>query len=171
MFRRSSALWPVVFLSAAGLLSSSCSSSNNTPTSPSSSTSTPSNSTPSSAGPGSLSVTVNPNPVPFSGKAITDVSGCQNRNNTWFYQQVLQSSGSAITITSEIDMFDGFVVNNLTALHMMVPANGTTTLNPKWCSSESKAHTAQSMFGGVDGAGNAVTVNGPLVNLMAAPKN
>ena len=169
MFRRSFALWPVVFLSAAGLLSSSCSSSNNTPTSPSTSSTSTTTTTPS-AGPGTLSVTVNPNPVPFSGKPITDVSGCQNRNNTWYYAQMLQSSGSAITITSEIDMFDGFVVNNLTALKIMVPANGTTTLNPKWCSSESKAHTAQSMFGGVDGAGNAVTVNGPLVNLMAAPK-
>ena len=170
MFRRSFALWPVVFLSAAGLLSSSCSSSNNTPTSPSTSSTSTTTTTPS-AGPGTLSVTVNPNPVPFSGKPITDVSGCNNRNNTWYYEQkVEESAGATVTINSEIDMFDGFVVNNLTALHIMVPANGTTTLNPKWCSSESKAHTAQSMFGGVDGAGNAVTVNGPLVNLMAAPK-
>src|SRR5712691_2005004 len=104
MYRKSVTFWPVVFLSVAGLVSASCSS--KSPTSPTS----------TSAGPttvgakGSLTVTVNPNPVPFSGKPITDVAGCQNRNNTWFYNQVLEeTSGSTITINSEIDMFDGFV--------------------------------------------------------------
>ena len=176
MFRRSFALWPVVFLSAAGLLSSSCSSSNNTPTSPSTSststtTTTSTNTTSTPGVTGKLTVTVNPNPVPFSGKPITDVSGCNNRNNTWYYEQkVEESAGATVTINSEIDMFDGFVVNNLTGLKMVVPARGSMTLNPRWCSSESKAHTAQSMFGGVDANGNSVTVNGPVVNLMAAPK-
>jgi len=159
----------VVFLSIAGFLSASCSS--KSPTSADSSQ--PSNSTPApssnSRAVGKLNVSINPNPVPFSGKPITDVAGCQNRNNTWYYEQVLEESGGAgLTITSEIDMFDGFVVNNLTGLHISVPANGKTTLTPRWCSSESRAHTAESTFSGVDANNNTFTVTGPKANLMAA---
>jgi hypothetical protein len=169
MFRKTVTLSPFACLLAAACVSTSCSSSK-TPTSPSTTTTTTSSiSTPGVAG--SLSVTVNPNPVPFSGKPITDVTGCTNRNNTWYYDQVLtENNGSTITIQSEIDMFDGFVVNNLTGLKMTVPAKGELKLSPRWCSSESKAHTSQSMFGGVDAMGNAISVEGPLVNLMAAPK-
>jgi hypothetical protein len=172
MFRNSVTLSPFACLLAAVFVSTSCSSSK-TPTSPSSTTTTTTTtstiSTPGVAG--KLTVTVNPNPVPFSGKPITDVVGCTNRNNTWYYEQVLtESAGSTITINSEIDMFDGFVVNNLTGLKLVVPAKGELKLSPRWCSSESKAHTAQSMFGGVDASGNSVTIEGPLVNLMAAPK-
>jgi hypothetical protein len=173
MFRKSFALWPVVFLLVAGPVSSSCGSSS-TPTSPNTaSSSTTAGTTPATPGvTGALTVTVSPNPVPFSGKPITDIAGCNNRNNTWYYQQTIQeTNGSTVTINDEIDMFDGFVVNNLTGLKMVVGARTSMTLNPKWCSSESKAHTAQSMFGGVDANGTSVTVNGPLVNLMAAPKN
>jgi hypothetical protein len=97
------------------------------------------------------------------------VAGCANRNNTWYYEQTLEeTAGAAVTIDSEIDMFDGFIVNNLTGLKIEVPAKGKTTLTPRWCSSESKAHTAQSIFGGVDANGHSVKVDGPTVNLMAA---
>jgi hypothetical protein len=171
MFRKSFALWPVVLLSVAGLVTSSCGSSKS-PTSPTTNASTSTGTTSTPGVTGALTVIVNPNPVPFSGKPITDIAGCNNRNNTWYYQQMIQeTNGSAVTINSEIDMFDGFVVNNLTGLKMIVPARGTMTLNPKWCSSEAKAHTAQSTFGGVDANGTSLTVNGPVVNLMAATKN
>ena len=162
MFGKSLMLRVVVFVSIAGIFSG-CGSKSPTSADDGSSTSTNLN------GPGKLSVSVNPNPVPFSGKPITDVAGCAQRNNTWYYEQVLEDTGgAALTITSEIDMFDGFVVNNLTDLHITVPANGKTTLNPRWCSAESKSHTAQSTFGGVDAKGNSFTVSGPKVTLMAA---
>jgi hypothetical protein len=170
MFRKTMTLSPLAFLMAAAFVSTSCGSSK-APTAPGPTTTTtpPTNSTPGVAG--KLTVTVNPNPVPFSGKPITDVAGCNNRNNTWYYEQVLtESNGSTVTINSEIDMFDGFVVNNLTGLKLVVPAKGELKLSPRWCSSESKAHTAQSMFGAVDAAGNSISIEGPLVNLMAAPK-
>jgi hypothetical protein len=174
MFRKTLAPWPVLFLSVAGLVSSSCGSSTS-PTSPGTNASTSTTAGATSPTPGvtgALTVTANPNPVPFSGRPITDIAGCNKRNNTWFYEQrIEESNGSTVTINSEIDMFDGFVVNNLTGLKMVVPAKGLMILNPRWCSSEAKAHTAQSMFGGVDANGTSVTVNGPLVNLLAAPKN
>jgi hypothetical protein len=160
MFGKSLTPRVIVFLSIAGILSASCGS--KSPTSPGDS------STSTNTGTGRLTVSVNPNPVPFSGKPITDVAGCQNRNNTWYYEQVLESGGSALTITSEIDMFDGFIVNNLTDIHINVPANGKTTLTPRWCSSESRSHEAQSTFSGVDGKGDTFTVSGPKVTLMAA---
>ena len=166
MGRKYILVWPAVFLCVAGVLSASCGSTS--PTSPTVAASTTASTNPNAVG--HLSVTVNPNPVPFSGKPITDVAGCANRNNTWYYQQVLtESAGAAITVNSEIDMFDGFVVNNLTGLNIQVPANGSMTLSPRWCSAESKAHTAQSTFGGVDANGHQVAVTGPTVDLMAAP--
>ncbi|HET9468522.1 MAG TPA: hypothetical protein VFO48_08930 [Vicinamibacterales bacterium] len=117
---------------------------------------------------GSVSVTVNPNPVPFSGKPITDVAGCARRNNTWYYELTLkESSGAPVTFTTQIDAFDGFVVNNLTGVTIQVPANGEVKLNPRWCSSTSGKHTAQHTFSYIDSAGNAINVQSPLVNLMA----
>lgn len=169
MSRKFVTLWPVVSMLAVGLVVASCSS--KSPTTPSSSSSSTTPAPSNSGGVGRITISVNPNPVPFSGKPITDVSGCANRNNTWFYDQILQETGGApVTFNSEIDMFDGSVVNNKTSLSISVPANGKTTLSQRWCSSESKSHTAQSTFSGVDSKGNALTVNGPQINLMAAPK-
>lgn len=117
---------------------------------------------------GSISVTVNPNPVPFSGKPITDVAGCARRNNTWYYELTLKESGGApVTFNAQIDAFDGFVVNNLTGIKLVVPANGELKLNPRWCSSTSSKHTAQHTFSGTDSNGNAVNLQTPLINLMA----
>jgi hypothetical protein len=151
----------VVFL-VAGLLSA-CSSSSN-PAGPSDG----SNNNNTSVGrTGSISVTVNPNPVPFSGKPITDVAGCANRNNTWYYELTLKESGGAtVTFTSQIDAFDGFVVNNLTGIKVTVPANGELKLNPRWCSSTSDKHTSQHTFSGTDSNGNSVNLQTPVINLM-----
>ena len=149
----------VVFL-LAGFVSA-CSSSSN-PAGP-----TDSGSSSSVGRSGNISVTVNPNPVPFSGKPITDVAGCANRNNTWYYELTLKESGGApVTFTAQIDAFDGFVVNNLTGIKVTVPANGEVKLNPRWCSSTSAKHTSQHTFSGTDSNGNSVNLQTPVINLM-----
>ena len=159
----------VVFLFAAFLATSGCGSTSN-PAGPSDTT--PGNNAPppsSSVGrTGSVTVTVNPNPVPFSGKPITDVAGCAKRNNTWYYELTLKESGGApVTFNAQIDAFDGFVVNNLTGIKITIPANGEVKLNPRWCSSTSGKHTSQHTFSGTDSNGNAINLQTPLVNLMA----
>jgi hypothetical protein len=157
----------VVFLFAAFLGTSGCGSTSN-PAGPSDTS--PSNTPPSSSTgrTGNISVTVNPNPVPFDGKPITDVAGCARRNNTWYYELTLKESGGApVTFTSQIDAFDGFVVNNLTGIKLSVPANGELKLNPRWCSSTSAKHTAQHTFSGTDSNGNAINLQTPVINLMA----
>jgi hypothetical protein len=159
----------VVFLLAGLLAGSGCSSSSN-PAGPSDSASnnnTPSPS-PSAGRTGSVTVTVNPNPVPFDGKPITDVAGCARRNNTWYYELTLKESGGApVTLTSQIDALDGFVVNNLSGVNVAVPANGEMKLTPRWCSATSGKHTAQHTFTGTDSNGNAINLQTPLINLMA----
>jgi hypothetical protein len=150
----------------AGIISACGSSSN--PAGPSS---TPGNTTTSNLAPGrtgSVTVTINPNPVAFDGKPITDVAGCEARNNTWYYELILKESGGAsVTFTSQIDAFDGFIANNLTGVRVSVPANGEVKLTPRWCSSSSGKHTAQHTFTGTDSNGNALSVRSDLVNLMA----
>ena len=162
----------MVFL-LAGFLTA-CGSSNSNPAGPTGTTGNdnPGTNTPppsSSVGrTGSIAVTVNPNPVPFSGKPITDVAGCAKRNNTWYYELTLKENGGApVTFNAQIDAFDGFVVNNQTGIKLTVPANGELKLTPRWCSSTSAKHTAQHTFSGTDSNGNAVNLQTPLINLMA----
>ena len=117
---------------------------------------------------GSVRVTINPNPVPFSGVAVTDTPGCATLPNTWYYDQVFtEASGNAVTLTSRIDFFDGFSVNNIQGISIDVPARGTTALKARWCSGNPTNHTAQSTFSGVDSRGNPVVVNTPVIKLMA----
>jgi hypothetical protein len=163
----------VVFLLAGFLGVSGCSSSSN----PAGPTDTPTNNTPANNTPppnptagrtGSVSVTVNPNPVPFDGKPITDIAGCARRNNTWYYELTLKETGGApVTFTSQIDALDGFVVNNLTGVKVVVPANGEMKLNPRWCSATSGKHTAQHTFAGTDSNGNSINLQTSIINLMA----
>jgi len=162
----------VVFLLAGFIATSGCSSSSNpagpsdTPPAGNNNTTPPPSS--STGRTGSVTVTINPNPVPFSGKPITDIAGCRNRNNTWYYELTLKETGGApVTFNAQIDAFDGFVVNNLTGIKVVVPANGEIKLNPRWCSSTSGKHTAQHTFSGTDSNGNAVNLQSELVNLMA----
>src|SRR4029077_14592726 len=46
----------------------------------------------------------------------------------------------------------------------------TVALHTRWCSGASTAHSAQSIFGGVDGSGNAVTATGQIAQLAGAGK-
>jgi hypothetical protein len=137
------------------------------PTAPSSPTPTPPATTlPPSTG--NVKVDINPNPVPFSGQPVTDAGpGCNNVKNTWFYDQVFtESGGSEVTFKNRTDTFDGFVVNELSGLNIVVQANGTLTLHTRWCSGNPTDHTARSSFTGTDATGKVVTVTGPTVKLM-----
>jgi hypothetical protein len=116
---------------------------------------------------GSVKVAINPNPVPFSGVPVTDTPGCATLPNTWYYDQVFtETAGAAVTLTSRIDFFDGFTVNNIEGISIDIPAKGSTTLKARWCSGNKTNHTAQSTFSGVDSRGNPVVVNTPIIKLM-----
>jgi hypothetical protein len=117
---------------------------------------------------GSVQVSINPNPVPFSGTPVTDTPGCATLKNTWYYDQVFtETAGTAVTLTSRIDFFDGFSVNNIQGIAINIPAKGTAALKARWCSGNATGHTAQSTFSGVDSRGAAITVNTPVIKLMA----
>jgi hypothetical protein len=149
------------------LISTGCSDSS--PTAPTPVTSAP----PTQPGPaptaptatGALSITINPNPVPHSGAAITDAAGCAGVRFTWFYDQVLQETGGvALTLTNRIDLFDDRETNNL-GVNIVVPANGSTTVRSRWCSSTRAAHSSQTRWTGTDAAGRSISVLGPRVIL------
>ena len=114
---------------------------------------------------GALSITINPNPVPHSGAAITDAAGCAGVRFTWFYDQVLRETGGvAVTLTNRIDLFDDRETNNL-GVNIVVPANGSTTVRSRWCSSTRAAHSSQTRWSGTDAAGRSISVLGPKVIL------
>lgn len=114
---------------------------------------------------------MNPNPVPFSGAPITDAAECANYANTWFYDTVLQeTAGGNVTFTSRVDLFDGKTANSLTGLKIVLGPHDTVVLHTRWCSGASTSHSAQSMFGGVDDSGNAVTATGQVAQLTGAGK-
>jgi hypothetical protein len=153
---------------AAALGAASCSSnSGGLPTTPSGTgTGLPQGGTPAA-----VQVSVNPNPVPFSGAPITDAMECFNYANTWFYDTVLlETGGGNVTFTTRIDMFDGKIANNFTGLKITLGPHDTVVLHTRWCSGASTTHSAQSIFGGVDGNGNAVTAQGQVAQLTGAGK-
>jgi hypothetical protein len=118
-----------------------------------------------------VQISVNPNPVPFSGAPITDAAECANYANTWFYDTVLlENGGGNVTFTSRVDLFDGKTANNITGLKVVLGPHDTVVLHTRWCSGASTGHSAQSIFGGVDGNGNAVTATGQVAQLAGAGK-
>jgi hypothetical protein len=147
-----------LFVCAAALTGTMCSSS---PSSPSTTDDT-------AGATGNVVATVRPNPVPFSGDPIRDAPACAGFENTWFYEQVLRNTGGvAVTFTNRIDSFDGRVVNNLTNVNIVVPANGEVVLRSRWCSGNPVSHTAQSSFRGRDASGNQVSTDAPVARLMS----
>jgi hypothetical protein len=157
-----SSRWALLFLAVVAAVSAiDCTHSSGSPTGPSADP-------PPGATTATVSITVRPNPVPFSGSPITDAPNCANYANTWFYDQVLQEfGGNKVTFTSRVDTFDGRTANNLTGLNIVLNPHDSITLHARWCSGAGIAHAAQSMFSGVDGAGNVVTVTGPVAQLTA----
>jgi hypothetical protein len=117
---------------------------------------------------GAITVTVNPNPSPHNGTPITDAAGCRNVPYTWYYDQVIrETGGSQVTLTNRIDLFDDRETNNVSNLNIVVPANGTTSVRSRWCSSNRSGHSAQTRWTGTDAAGRSITVLGPRVTLSA----
>jgi hypothetical protein len=116
---------------------------------------------------GSVSVSIHPNPVSYSGKPVTDTPDCADLPHTWYYDQIFtESAGVGVTLTSRVDFFDGFVVNDLKGLAIVIPANGTLTLGARWCSGHPIAHKALSTFSGTDDRGGRVNVTTPTINLQ-----
>jgi hypothetical protein len=112
-------------------------------------------------------VSINPNPVPYSGQPVTDTPECADLEHTWFYDQIFEETGgTGVTFTARIDSFDGFVVNNLTGLTIVIPPLGTLTLHARWCSGNPIAHTDLTTFSGVDDRGGAVNVTTPTIRLQ-----
>jgi len=157
----------IVNLSAAAFGATRCSGSGGSPAAPSTGAAASTGATAVA----SVQVSVNPNPVPFSGAPITDAPECAGYAFTWFYDTVMQeSAGRDVTFTSRVDLFDGKTANTINGLKIVLGPNGTTTLRTRWCSGASTAHTAQSIFGGVDANGNAVTATGQIAQLVARGK-
>jgi hypothetical protein len=165
----------IVLVSGLALTGAMCSSDSSSPTAPTNDpapdpTPPPATPNPPPATParGNVEVRIQPNPVPFSGRPITDAASCAGSKNTWFYEQILrETGGSSVTITGRTDSFDGRRVNNVTNLNIVVPANGSMTIRSRWCSATSAAHTAQTTFTGRDAAGNSISTSGGAVRLLA----
>jgi hypothetical protein len=151
---------------AAAVAAARCSGNSGLPTAP-----TSAGGPPLGGATATVQVAVNPNPVPFSGAPIADAAECANYANTWFYDTVLQETGGAnVTFTSRVDLFDGKTANNITGLNIVLGPHDTVILHTRWCSGASIGHSAQSIFGGVDGSGNAVTAQGQVAQLTGASK-
>ena len=161
----------IVAAAAFAFAASACSSSES-PTSPTPTTTTPPTAggpppptTPAPSPAGAITVQINPNPVPHSGAAITDAAGCAGVRFTWFYDQIIsETGGSTVTLTNRIDLFDDRETNNR-AVNIVVPANGRTTIQTRWCSSARAAHSAQTRWTGTDASGRSISVLGPRVTL------
>jgi hypothetical protein len=152
--RNCSAFWLVVFLGLCAVVSTTCS---NSVTGPSN--------VPKDRG--SVKVSINPNPVAYSGKPVTDTPDCADLPHTWYYDQIFtESAGVGVTLTARVDFFDGFVVNDLKGLTIVIPPHGTLTLRARWCSGHPIAHTALSTFSGTDDIGGPVNVTTPTINLQ-----
>ena len=162
----------IVAAAAFAFAASACSNDSPTSPTPTSSTTTPPTasgppppSTPAPSPAGAITVQINPNPVPHSGARIPDAPGCANVQFTWFYDQVIsETGGSAVTLTNRIDLFDDRETNNR-AVNIVVPANGSTTIQTRWCSSARTGHSAQTRWTGTDASGRSITVLGPRVTL------
>lgn len=114
-----------------------------------------------------IKVLVNPEPVPYSGRPITDTARCRDLKHTWYYEQVLHTeTGIPVTITERENFFDGRFVNKVVET-IRIGGNGTARLNSRWCSGYPIFHYAQTRFKGKDDEGNPVVLNGAWVRLMA----
>jgi hypothetical protein len=167
---KSASWWPIIVACATTLLCASCATDKSSPTAP---TSAPAQTPPPPPTPATLTaanvqLTVNPNPVLFSGQPITDTASCTGSKNTWFYDQVFkETAGVSVIFTSRIDKFDNTPVGNQTGLNVSVPASGSLTWHSRWCSATPTAHTAQTIWTGMDANGHSITATGPVVQLMA----
>jgi hypothetical protein len=61
-------------------------------------------------------------------------------------------------------------VNTKTNQKITVPAKGSISITPRWCSSTSGKHTSQHAFSGADNNGKAISIQTAVINLMANTK-
>ena len=113
-----------------------------------------------------MSIRIDPDPVPYSGRPITDVSSCRILEHTWFYIQVIHNNtGRRVTFTERENFFDGrFTSKNGSTINL--EPNGTVRLDTKWCSGYGTFHYAQTRFKGRTEDGEQITLSGPWVRLM-----
>ena len=110
---------------------------------------------------------IDPEPVPYSGQAITDVAACRNLKHTWFYDQYIHGeTGVAVTFPERENFFDGrFTSKNGETIRLA--GNGTVVLRTRWCSGYATFHYTQTRFKGKDEYGEAITISGPWARLLA----
>ena len=110
---------------------------------------------------------VDPEPVPYSGRPVTDTTACRDLPHTWYYDQHLHAeTGIGVTFTERENFFDGrFVSRNSQTIQLQ--GNGTVILRTRWCSGHAKFHYAQTRFKGRDENGEPITISGPWVRLLA----
>jgi len=110
-------------------------------------------------------IKVNPEPVPYSGQPITDVSSCRNLKHTWFYEQIVHAeTGIGITIQIRENFFDGRFVNK-NSEKIWIRGNGTAVLKTRWCSGYKVFHYTQTRIKFTDDEGGQFEVSGPWVRL------
>jgi hypothetical protein len=116
-----------------------------------------------------VSLKIDPEPVPHSGKPITDVAACRNpvMKYTWYYTQYIHAeTGVPVTFAERENFFEGrFVSRNGETLTLN--GNGTIALHTRWCSGYAKFHYAQTRFKGKDEYGEPIEISGPWVRLLA----
>jgi hypothetical protein len=153
-------LYAVAVICLAALVASGCAGSESSPTAPSSTDAAP----PAEPGsPGRMSVSISPNPVPWSGAAV---SGC-NLANRWHYEQVLTNTGgTTVTVSDRVDFFNGTEVRRRADLGIVLEPGAEARIATEWCSSNNIEHRAQTNFSGSDAGGNPVTVAGTTVRLQ-----
>lgn len=114
-----------------------------------------------------VSIKIDPEPVPYSGRPITDTASCRDLKHTWYYDQHIHGeTGVPVTFTERENFFDGRFVNKNTQT-IQLGGNGTVVLRSRWCSGYARFHYAQTRFKGKDEYGEPVTISGPWVRLLA----
>jgi len=112
-----------------------------------------------------VSIKINPEPVPYSGQPITDVSSCRDLKHTWVYEQIVHAeTGIGITIQVRENFFDGRFVNRNTE-KIWIRGNGTAVLKTRWCSGYKVFHYTQTRMKFTDDEGGQFEVSGPWVRL------
>jgi hypothetical protein len=104
---------------------------------------------------------VTPNPVPFSGQAV---SGC-SATNTWIYDQVLRNvGGTRLRLTKRVNWFDAVMISE-PDVDITIDPGQSTSVTTRWCSATNVQHIARTDWVGADTSGNKVDLVGPAVTL------
>jgi len=113
-----------------------------------------------------MHITIDPEPVPHSGIPL-GTAGCPDTSFTWYYdQKLVADTGVSVTLDQRQNFFDGrYVSTNASSIH--ISGNGSVVLRTRWCSGVRAPHFAQTRYTGRDEYGEAFTISGPWVRLLA----